>query len=373
VQYVKRLGTANPTVQNGSYDTAGNTETYSNLTYSYNDRGRMSSVTVGTTTSSYVYSALGQMIKKTVGSTSTLLMYDEAGHLLGEYSSTGALIQETVWMGDVPVATLRPNGSTGCASTICVFYVHTDQLNAPRKITQPSSNSLVWRWDTDPFGTAAPNQNPAGLGTFVYNLSFPGQYYQAETGLNYNYFRDYDPATGRYIESDPIGLAGGSWSTYAYADGNSISNIDASGQQAVAAGPIVVGGLVVGGICAAIPSCRDAAVNAAKAIQNSCNSEESADAREQRCQESLDRDPRRGVALATDARRAPVRSYPRRCSPCFPHPSRAAVVSRPSKVISRPTMTADVRGLSAKLARGERLDVIFARVAGVVFRCFIVV
>jgi len=212
-----------------SYDTAGNTETYSNLTYSFNDRGRMSSVTVGGTTSNYVYSALGQMIKKTVGSTTTLLMYDEAGHLLGEYSSTGALIQETVWMGDVLVATLRPNGSTGCASTICVFYVHTDQLNAPRKITQPSNNSLVWRWDSDPFGTVAPNQNPAGLGTFVYNLREPGMYYQAETGLNYNYFRDYDPQTGRYVESDPIGLAGGSFSTYAYVRGNPISRIDPLG------------------------------------------------------------------------------------------------------------------------------------------------
>jgi RHS repeat-associated protein len=212
-----------------TYDTAGNTKTYSNLTYSYNDRGRMSSVTVGSTTSNYVYSALGQMIKKTVGSTATLLMYDEAGHLLGEYSSTGALIQETVWMGDVPVATLRPNGSIGCASTICVFYVHTDQLNAPRKVTRPSDAKLAWRWDADPFGTAAPNQNPASLGTFVYNLRFPGQYYQAETGLNQNYFRDYDPKTPRFIESDPIGLDGGSYSPYVYVANNPIQFIDPFG------------------------------------------------------------------------------------------------------------------------------------------------
>jgi RHS repeat-associated protein len=139
-------------------------------------------------------------------------------------------MEETVWMGDIPVATLRPNGSTGCTSTICIFYLHTDQLNAPRKITQPSSNTLAWRWDTDPFGIAAPNQNPGGLGTFVYNLRFPGQYYQAETGLNYNYFRDYDPQTGRYVESDPIGLRGLSYSTYAYAGGNPVSNSDPSGQ-----------------------------------------------------------------------------------------------------------------------------------------------
>ena len=64
---------------------------------------------------------------------------------------------------------------------------------------------------------------------FVYNLRFPGQYYMPETGLNYNYFRDYDPQTGRYIESDPIGLAGGSLTTYGYAGANPISSKDPRG------------------------------------------------------------------------------------------------------------------------------------------------
>jgi RHS repeat-associated protein len=127
-------------------------------------------------------------------------------------------------MGDVPVATLRPSGST-----IATYYVHTDQVNTPRLVTRPSDNAIVWRWDTDPFGTVAPNQNPASLGTFIYNLRFPGQYYQVETGLNYNYERDYDPAVGRYIESDPIGLAGGSYSPYNYAYGDPVGNVDPLG------------------------------------------------------------------------------------------------------------------------------------------------
>jgi len=66
------------------------------------------------------------------------------------------------------------------------------------------------------------------LGTFSFNLRFPGQYFDSETGLFYNYFRDYDPAVGRYVESDPIGLAG-SINTYAYVGGNPLSRFDVYG------------------------------------------------------------------------------------------------------------------------------------------------
>ncbi len=143
---------------------------------------------------------------------------------MGEYTSAGALIEETVWFGDIPVATLRPNGSG-----INVYYVHTDQLNTPRRVTSPSTNTVIWRWESDPFGATAANQDPDGDAvTFTYNLRFPGQYFDGETGLNYNYFRDYDPAVGRYVESDPIGLAGGA-NGYAYALGNPMSRADPLG------------------------------------------------------------------------------------------------------------------------------------------------
>ena len=63
----------------------------------------------------------------------------------------------------------------------------------------------------------------------VYCLRFAGQYLDVETGLNYNYFRDYDSATGRYVESDPIGISGGGYSTYVYADGNPLYETDPLG------------------------------------------------------------------------------------------------------------------------------------------------
>jgi RHS repeat-associated protein len=126
--------------------------------------------------------------------------------------------------GVVPVATLRPSGSA-----VDIYYVHTDHLNTPRRVTDSADNTVVWRWDSEPYGATAANEDPDGDSTaFTYNLRFPGQYRDAETGLNYNYFRDYDAVAGRYVESDPIGLGGG-LNTYAYVDSNPISRTDAAG------------------------------------------------------------------------------------------------------------------------------------------------
>ena len=213
-------------VRTYGYDNAGNTTSYTGDTFTFNQRGRMSSATVSAGTTNYNYNALGELIEKSGNGGTTILVYDEAGHILGEYTNTGALIEETIWMGDLPIATLQPNGSS-----ISIYYIHSDHLGTPRKITQPSSNTLAWRWDPDTFGSLAPNQNPGGLGTFIYNLRFPGMYYLPETGLFYNGDRTYDPTTGRYLEPDRIGLAGASFSTYAYANANPVGRKDMFGLQ----------------------------------------------------------------------------------------------------------------------------------------------
>src|SRR5215469_7878051 len=156
--------------------------------------------------------------------TRTKYVYDQAGHLLGEYSGTGTLIQETVWLGDIPVATLRPNGAS-----VAIFYVETDQLNTPRAVIVPSNNAVRWTWYVRPFGNLAPTIDPQNLGNFTYDLRFPGQIAGAWGSTFQNDNRDLDPAVGRYVESDPIGLAGVSYSTYAYAGGNPVSSDDPDG------------------------------------------------------------------------------------------------------------------------------------------------
>jgi RHS repeat-associated protein len=126
-----------------------------------------------------------------------------------------------------------------------LYFIQTDHLNTPRLIAN-QAGTTVWRWDQgEPFGNDVPNNNPSGAGAFDFPLRFPGQYFDRETSLAYNYYRDYDPSIGRYIQSDPIGLRGGI-NPYAYVGGNPLSRSDPSGNL----GPVGVI-LVVAGVGAA--------------------------------------------------------------------------------------------------------------------------
>ncbi|NHZ67220.1 hypothetical protein F1735_34080, partial [Massilia sp. CCM 8694] len=151
---------------------------------------------------------------------------NEAGQMVGEYNSAGTPIQETIYLEGMPVAMVKPRASGAEENA---YYVYADHLATARVITRASDNKMVWRWDgADPFGEAPPDENPNRLGNFTYNPRFPGQYYDRETNLHYNYYRDYDPQTGRYVQSDPIGLGGGI-NTYGYVGGNPLTFIDPFG------------------------------------------------------------------------------------------------------------------------------------------------
>ncbi|WP_272944636.1 RHS repeat domain-containing protein [Snodgrassella communis] len=94
--------------------------------------------------------------------------------------------------------------------------------------------------NSDAFGNSELDAN----NQITMNLRFPGQYYDTETGLSYNYFRDYDAKTGRYIQSDPIGIRGGV-NTYVYAKNQPLKLIDPKGKNPLAGA--VSGGAVSGG------------------------------------------------------------------------------------------------------------------------------
>ena len=84
----------------------------------------------------------------------------------------------------------------------------------------------MWRAEHLPFGGLV-NDEPS-VNDIVNNLRFPGQYFEAETGLHQNWFRSYQPSIGRFHEPDPLGLAAGA-SLFGYAAGNPISVIDPTG------------------------------------------------------------------------------------------------------------------------------------------------
>ncbi len=217
------------TVRSYAYNAIGEANSVGPFTPVYDPADRMAQVlSGGAIFATYDVNALGQRVRKTVGGTVTHFVYDEQGRLLGEYDGAGTIIQETVWLDELPVAILRPVvGQTPLV--INTFYVHADHLGSPRAVTNRGKNGLRWTWDNvDPFGGNAANPSPTGDLEFNYPLRFPGQYYDAETGLHYNNFRDYDPAIGRYVQSDPIGLKGGV-NTYAYVLNSPISNRDVLG------------------------------------------------------------------------------------------------------------------------------------------------
>jgi RHS repeat-associated protein len=136
-----------------------------------------------------------------------------------------------VWLEKTPLAQVQvtyASDGIGIANTQ-VIYLHTDNLNTP-PLASSQSQQLLWSWNSDAFGVGAPNQDVDGDGVQTdIPLRFPGQIADAHSALYYNYFRDYDPETGRYVESDPIGLAGG-LNTYGYVKGNPVKYTDPTGE-----------------------------------------------------------------------------------------------------------------------------------------------
>lgn len=237
-------------IQTNVYDLAGNLTGNGTATFTYSDRGRMKTAKVGANTVTYLVNGLEQRVSKT-GPTAVLptgaayYAYDEQGQLLGEYDANLTATYETVYLGSTPVAVLtqtRTGTSPSFVFATAINYAYADQIDTVRAITRASDNKFRWRWDqAEPFGTSAVSNNPATLGAFTYNPRFPGQVYDQESNLHYNWNRDYDPRIGKYIQSDPIGLAGG-LNTYAYVEGDPIFYTDPKGLKGLRSGGTIYRG-----------------------------------------------------------------------------------------------------------------------------------
>ena len=122
---------------------------------------------------------------------------------------------------------------SGSPTSPSFSWVHGDHLGTPLAMTDtqatPVAAKVVWRATYEPFGLATVDADPDGDGVQVANdFRFPGQVFDAESGLHYNYFRDYDPSLGRYVSADPTGTRGGI-NPYAYTGGSPILRADSRG------------------------------------------------------------------------------------------------------------------------------------------------
>ncbi|WP_285448904.1 RHS repeat-associated core domain-containing protein [Xanthomonas sp. LMC-A-07] len=209
-----------------TYDATGNTTAIGGTArqYTYDTTGRMTQARrAGAVTMNYRYNGRGEQVRRFLGTTNTYTLYDEAGHWLGDYDNNGAPKQQAIWLDDLPVGLL--------ANANKLHYIEPDHLGSPRVVIDPTRDMAVWTWSLkgEAFGNTAPNQDPDGDGAaLVLDMRFPGQRFDAASGLNQNYFRDYEAATGRYGQSDPIGLDGGS-TTYSYTGSSPLMWKDTNG------------------------------------------------------------------------------------------------------------------------------------------------
>jgi RHS repeat-associated protein len=219
---------ANNTNQAIIIDAVGNITNDGLRQYKYTAGNQLSSVLSAGKTTAYSYDVNNRRVSKTSGTSSTAYMYAEdigegstalsASSLLGEYTANNSNIisKEYIYLGDTPIAVVQAGN---------IMTVQTDHLDTPRQLTD-NTKKIVWNWAYSAFG----ENQPTTTNNTIFNLRYPGQYYDAESKLHYNINRYYDPATGRYTQSDPIGLAGGI-NTYTYVGGNTVRWSDRTGLE----------------------------------------------------------------------------------------------------------------------------------------------
>ena len=222
------------TTENVASTPAGNINTLkiggvTQETLTYNQANEMASSQTTSSSASYKYDLAGERLEKLPpGSNPILYQYGQAAReLLSENDLHSGQTADYIYLNGKPIGEVNPTNGK-------IYFMHTDRLGTPDTVTD-STKAVVWNAFYRPFG----DNGIGGVSGTLANQSIrlPGQYFDPETGYNHNGFRDYAGTLTRYVESDPIGLAGGT-NTFQYAGGNPFKNIDPNGTD--------VGGVLVG-------------------------------------------------------------------------------------------------------------------------------
>jgi RHS repeat-associated protein len=235
---IRQPGLDDVTLQEGNRLSTAN-----GLGFTYNDRNHIAERQTPEGSVQYSYDSRDQLVR--VGT--------PQGEWLAEYDALGRRTRkvwagkttEFFWNGDQLIAEVAPDGrlrfyiyadplaltplmfleygSLNAATESCRrYFIFADQIGTPISI-EDDQGVEVWRARIEPFGRA----DIASSSRIEFNLRFPGHYYDVELALHYNRFRYYDPSLGRYLQSDPWGIAGG-YNVYAYR-ANPLLEVDVRG------------------------------------------------------------------------------------------------------------------------------------------------
>ena len=205
-------------------DAQGRTLFDGRLRYTYTPAGQVEQISdaQGQLLARYRYNSLRQRISKTVfkgGREITTYFLWQQGLLVAEIDAVGQIQTQYLYWTEgthaTPMAKLEAGG---------IFFIHTDHRATPMAMTDVHQQ-VVWRADVSPWGvmkTGVPSTSQ------MLNLRLPGQYFDAETGLHDNWRRSYDPASGRYLQPDPLGYPDGP-DAYRYAQGDPVNRMDPTG------------------------------------------------------------------------------------------------------------------------------------------------